>query len=172
MTLLDDLPASERAKARRTSMPDWTPPMLATLTERRFSDPGWIFERKFDGIRCLAFGRRGRISLLTRNRLSASDRFSGVVEALAGQGRRAFIADGEVVAFHGRESSFSLLQRRENARIVFQLFDVLHADGWDLTQIAQLHRKALLRGLFDFGGPLRYTTHRTGAGERYAAEAC
>ena len=146
--------------------------MLATLTEKRFSAPDWIYERKFDGIRCLAFGRRGRISLLTRNRLSANDRFPGVVEALAGQHREAFIADGEVVAFRGLESSFSLLQRRENARIVFQVFDVLYADGWDVTRVAQLHRKAVLRQLFDFGGPLRYTTHRIGAGEKYAREAC
>jgi bifunctional non-homologous end joining protein LigD len=172
MTLLDDLPATERAKARRSSMPEWTPPMLATLTDERFSDPGWIFERKFDGIRCLAFCRRGRVTLLTRNRLSANERFPGVVDALAGQRRAAFIADGEVVAFRGRESGFSMLQRRENVRIVFQVFDVLHADGWDVTRVAQLQRKALLKRTFEFGGAVRLTPHRVGAGGRYAREAC
>jgi DNA ligase D-like protein (predicted ligase) len=172
MTVLDVIPADERRKARRAAMPDWTPPMLATLTDERFSDPGWIYERKFDGIRCLAFARRGRISLLTRNRLSANERFSGVVEALAGQHPPAFIVDGEVVAFRGRETSFSLPQRRENVRIVFQVFDVLYADRWDVTRVGLLHRKALLRELLDFEGALRLTAHRAGAGERYANEAC
>jgi DNA ligase D-like protein (predicted ligase) len=172
MTLLDDLPAIERAKARRTSMLDWTPPMLATLTDERFSDPGWIYERKFDGIRCLAFARRGRISLLTRNRLSANERFPGVVDALAGRSPPVFIIDGEVVAFRGRESSFSLLQRRENVRIVFHVFDVLYADRWDVTRVGLLHRKTVLRRLLEPGGALRFTTYRAAAGERYAREAC
>ena len=75
-------------------MPDWAAPMLATLTEERFSDRNWIFERKFDGIRCLAFVRRGKVSLLTRNRLSANERYPEVADALAGQDRDAFVVDG------------------------------------------------------------------------------
>ena len=35
--------------------PGWLEPELATLTEDRFSDPARLFERKFDGERCLAF---------------------------------------------------------------------------------------------------------------------
>ena len=42
-----------------TGLPDWVEPQLATLTSGRFSDAGWIFERKLDGERCLAFGHRG-----------------------------------------------------------------------------------------------------------------
>jgi len=37
------------------SQPAWLEPELATLTADRFTDPAWIFERKFDGERCLAF---------------------------------------------------------------------------------------------------------------------
>src|SRR6266545_742848 len=57
------LPASARARLRPAAVPDWTSPMLATLTDQRFSDPGWIFERKLDGERCLAFARAGRVTL-------------------------------------------------------------------------------------------------------------
>ncbi|MGH7464770.1 MAG: non-homologous end-joining DNA ligase, partial [Longimicrobiales bacterium] len=35
--------------------PDWLQPMAATLTQERFTDPAWIFERKLDGIRIIAF---------------------------------------------------------------------------------------------------------------------
>jgi bifunctional non-homologous end joining protein LigD len=31
-------------------VPQWRAPTLATLTDQRFSDPRWIFERKFDGM--------------------------------------------------------------------------------------------------------------------------
>ena len=182
MTLLDELPLHERRKARRAAMPDWTPPMLATLTEERFSDRNWVFERMFDGIRCLAFARRGTVKLLTRNRLSANERYPEVVDVLAAQDRSAFVVDGEVVAFRGRESSFSLLQHRprtsappggtRGVRLFFHVFDVLHVDGWDVTHVGLLHRKTVLRRMFDFGGPLRFTTHRRGDGERYAREAC
>jgi DNA ligase D-like protein (predicted ligase) len=181
MTLLDDLPATERAKARRRTMPEWTPPMLATLSEERFSDPNWIFERKFDGVRCLAFVRRGRVRLLTRNQLSANERYPEIVDALSGQDPSTFIVDGEAVAFRGRESSFSLLQTRGRApaagarggvRLFFYVFDVLHVEGWDVTQVGLIHRKTLLKTMLDYRGALRFTTHRTGAGERYAREAC
>ncbi|HEY4000109.1 MAG TPA: ATP-dependent DNA ligase, partial [Candidatus Xenobia bacterium] len=43
--------------------------MAATLTDRRFSDPQWIFERKLDGLRALAFKDGGEVRLLSRNQL-------------------------------------------------------------------------------------------------------
>lgn len=55
-------------------VPHWRPPMLATLTEQRFSDPGWIFERKLDGIRCLAYRDGDRVRLLSRNQQSLETR--------------------------------------------------------------------------------------------------
>jgi ATP-dependent DNA ligase len=52
---LKALPDEAREKLQETKQPDWMDPMLATLTNRRFSDQNWIFERKLDGERCLAF---------------------------------------------------------------------------------------------------------------------
>ena len=43
--------------------------MAATLTQERFAGPEWIFERKFDGIRLLAFRHGTRVRLFSRNRL-------------------------------------------------------------------------------------------------------
>ena len=53
-----------RALLRDEPVPDWRAPTLATLTDKRFSDPRWIFERKFDGMRCLAFRDGDRVRLL------------------------------------------------------------------------------------------------------------
>jgi len=49
--------------------PDWLDPMAATLTQERFSGPGWLFERKFDGIRLLAYKQGDDVRLYSRNRL-------------------------------------------------------------------------------------------------------
>ena len=46
-------------------MPDWLEPMAATLTQERFGTGGdWLFERKFDGIRLLAYKRGGDVRLV------------------------------------------------------------------------------------------------------------
>ena len=49
--------------------PEWLEPMAATLTQERFTGPEWIFERKFDGIRLLAFKQGADVRLFSRNRL-------------------------------------------------------------------------------------------------------
>jgi DNA ligase D-like protein (predicted ligase) len=169
---------------RPATVPDWTSPMLATLTDQRFSDPGWIFERKLDGERCLAFARAGRVTLKSRNGNDISGAYPELVAALEG-GRTAddFVADGEIVAFVGRQTSFQQLQRRIHLRepdraaraavpVFYYVFDLVHLDGSDLTGVELLDRKRLLRKAFQFTDPLRFCSHRVGMGERYYEEAC
>jgi bifunctional non-homologous end joining protein LigD len=74
---LDRLPPQARTRLRPREQPAWTAPMLAVLTNQRFSDPGWIFERKLDGERCLAFRRAGRLRLLSRTRQPLHDTARG-----------------------------------------------------------------------------------------------
>jgi bifunctional non-homologous end joining protein LigD len=174
VSLLDSLPDEERRLLRKRSQPDWIPPMLAALTDRRFSDPDWVFERKVDGVRGLAFRRGSSVRLLSRNNLDMG-RYPEVIEALAGQPADDFVVDGEVVAFSGRQTSFSRLQGRgRGARvpIFFYVFDLLHLDGYDLTRLPLRRRKAILRRALSFGDPLRFLPHRAEHGERYHREAC
>ncbi len=164
-------------------IPDWVDPELATLTRERFSRPEWIFERKLDGERCLAFGDGGQIRLLTRNRKSANAAYPELVEALAAQSADGFVVDGEVVSFEGTETSFSRLQQRIHvghpspelrARIpvYYYLFDIMYSDGTDLRARPLSERKEVLRRQLSFGGPLRFTEHRDTDGERYFEQAC
>jgi bifunctional non-homologous end joining protein LigD len=164
-------------------IPDWVDPELATLTKERFSRPEWIFERKLDGERCLAFGEGGQIRLLTRNRKSANAAYPELVEALAAQSADGFVVDGEVVSFEGTETSFSRLQQRIHvghpspelrARIpvYYYLFDIMYSDGTDLRARPLSERKEVLRRQLSFGDPLRFTEHRDTDGERYFEQAC
>jgi DNA ligase D-like protein (predicted ligase) len=172
--LLDSLPGEERALLRRQRHPEWVQPMLATLTDRRFSDPDWLFERKVDGVRGLAFRRGSTVRLLSRNRLEMG-RYPEIIEALAAQPTDDFVVDGEVVAFHGRQTSFSRLQRRGlgvRTPVFYYCFDLLHLDGHDLTRLPVRRRKALLRRAVRFHDPIRFLPHRLEHGERYHREAC
>ncbi len=164
-------------------VPDWHSPTLATLTDERFSDPGWIYERKLDGVRCLAFRDGRRVRLLSRNRQSLNGTYPEVVDALAAQKSSNFVVDGEIVAFKGRRTSFARLQGRlgitdpDEAResgvpVFYYLFDIMHLDGKATVDVPLLSRKRLLRKTFQFDDPLRYTTHRVKDGEAAFEAAC
>jgi bifunctional non-homologous end joining protein LigD len=155
-------------------VPDWVEPMKAVLTEERFSDPDWVFERKLDGLRCLAFKDNGRVRMLSRNKLSFNERFPRIAEALDGDPATDFVVDGEIVAFARGRSTFETLQQRGGrpAQIYLYLFDVLYAAGEDVTKLPWRERKALLRSTLAFDGPIRLTQHRNRDGEELFRQAC
>lgn len=163
--------------------PAWVEPELATLTAERFSDTAWFYERKFDGERCLAYRSGAQVRLMTRNQKLVNSTYPELAERLQAQDCADFIVDGEVVAFAGAATSFSLLQQRLGVRnpsealradvpVFIYLFDVLWADGRDLRPLPLGQRKQVLRRLLSYDGPIRYTTHRRRDGEAYFAQAC
>jgi DNA ligase D-like protein (predicted ligase) len=148
--------------------------MKAVLTEERFSSEEWIYERKLDGIRCLAFRRGGEVRLLSRNKLSLNARFPEVASALQVASGVDCVVDGEVVAFSGGKTSFERLQQRGErpVSIFYYIFDLPYVDGYDVRALSTRTRKALLKDALTFGGPLRTTAHRNRDGEAFYAEAC
>ncbi len=165
----------ERALLRPAVLPSHVEPMKAVLTDERFSDPGWIYERKLDGIRCIAIKGGGRVRLLSRNALPLDDRFPAIRDALAADPADAFVVDGEVVAFVGAQTSFAALQQRDGgrrSRPLLYLFDVLHLAGMDTTALPQRARKALLRDALRWEEPVRLTVHRNEDGAGLYREAC
>ena len=173
----------ERGTIRRRAVPDWTEPMLATLTEARFSSSDWIYERKLDGERCLAFRHGKQTRLRSRNRKDLADTYPELIEALSRHLPEHSVVDGEIVAFEGKVTSFSRLQQRigltdpraarnSGVKVYLYLFDLLHLQGYDITGLALRTRKALLRDCMRFADPLRFTAHRNESGEAYYAHAC
>ena len=102
-----------------TAFPEWVVPMAATLTQERFTGPDWIFERKFDGIRLLAFKQGADVRLFSRNRLPQN--IPSVVQAIAALPANDLILDGE--ATWQVEGS------------AYHVFDVLWLDGRDVTPL-------------------------------------
>ena len=107
------LSAGDRELLEPAPRPDKVTPMKAVLTDDRFSDDGWIYERKLDGVRCLAHRYDGgAVQLLSRTDRSMNGDYPGLVQALAEERCRDFVVDGELVAFDSRGvTSFQRLQR-------------------------------------------------------------
>jgi ATP-dependent DNA ligase len=112
------------------AFPEWLQPMAATLTQERFSGPEWIFERKFDGIRLLAFKQGPDVRLFSRNRLP--QHIPSVAEAIAKLPVHDAILDGEVT------------WDRSGA---YHVFDVMWLDGRDVMSLPLDERRALLNRL-------------------------
>jgi ATP-dependent DNA ligase len=119
-----------------TRMPDWLEPMAATLTQDRFSGRDWWFERKFDGIRLIAYKRGTDVQLYSRNRLP--QKVPALARAIANLPANEVILDGEVT-WDGRS---------------YHVFDILWLNGRPVTALTLEDRRALLQGL-PFEDPLR-----------------
>jgi DNA ligase D-like protein (predicted ligase) len=180
---LDTLPPAVRALARPATQSPSTEPMKASLHDEPFSDPAWIFERKLDGVRALAFRDGADVQLASRTGQRLGPGYPELVDALLAQPCQDFVVDGEIVAFDGGRTSFERLQgrmqirdpdraRRSGIAVFLYLFDLLHLDGHDVTQLPLLARKQLLRRALRPGGPLRLTPHRRAEGERAFSDAC
>jgi bifunctional non-homologous end joining protein LigD len=181
--IFEKLPQQARGRLKRAEQPVWVEPMLATLTQRRFSDENWIYERKLDGERCLAFRQAGELRLLSRNQKNINHQYPELVGALQKQATQYFILDGEVVAFKGNVTSFSRLQDRmhiENpdevlktgVAVYYYIFDLLYVEGYDVSAVSLRERKVLLKAALKFDDPLRYVIHRNQEGEAYFEDAC
>ena len=118
------------------SFPEWVEPMAATLTQERFTGPEWIFERKLDGIRLLAFKNGRNVRLLSRNRLPQNASYPSVVEAIANLPVHDVILDGEATGVWGKQG-----------KVAYHVFDILWFDGSDVTRLPLDERRALLSKL-------------------------
>jgi bifunctional non-homologous end joining protein LigD len=172
--LLATLSASERELVSPAPPPRTAGAMKAVLTDERFSDPGWIFERKLDGIRCIAIRTGDDVTLLSRNDLSQNARYPELVQALKAERTEEFAIDGEIVAFEGSQTSFARLAQRHQryVPVFLYVFDVLWLEGCDVRPLALRTRKRLLKGALAFHGNVRWTQHRNEHGEAMFNEAC
>ena len=123
-----------------TPLPDWLVPMAATLTQERFTGPEWLFERKLDGIRVLAYKRGKDVTLYSRNRLP--QRYPTVAQAIADLPVKDAILDGEAAW----DITHSLGADRRSP-VLYHVFDVLWLDGRSVTSLPLEERRALLKKL-------------------------
>jgi bifunctional non-homologous end joining protein LigD len=154
---------------------------LATLAEKPFSDPAWLFEIKYDGVRVLAARDGDRITLRGRSGQDITSRYPEVMRALLALPIERFVIDGEIVAlddagrpsFQRLQPRMALTDPREAALAaaarpaIGVFFDCLALDDRDLRRLPLVERKELLRRLLPPLGTARYGDHLVGEGRAF-----
>ena len=170
---LEDIAKDDDAQEWTRAVATWRPPMLAELMDGVPAGEGWVYERKLDGLRCVAVRNGDAVDLWSRTHLSFTGRFPEIAAALADLPVANFVLDGEIVALDGDRTSFALLQQRgSKAEPLLFLFDVLHLLGADTTEIPLVERKALLEQAVTDGERLRVVSHVTGDPAQLLEGAC
>ena len=158
---------------RTSTLPKQLQPMLATLTDGPFDDPGWVFEDKYDGFRMVAKISDGKVALYSRNGKVISDSYIEVAKALEGA-RGDAVVDGELVALDkDGVSHFQLLQNalRHKAKLLYCAFDLMFHDGEDLRGFTLLERKDRLKSILPRHNLLAFSRHRKTYGMKFFDEA-
>src|SRR3981189_981396 len=175
--------ASELQGARKGAMPSRLEPMLATLADRPFSDPNWLFEIKWDGVRALARIENGALTLRSRTGVDIAKRYPELASLPDALAARQAILDGEIGALDAQgHSDFERLQERMHVRapsenlvaqirVVYFAFDLLYCDGYDLREAPLLERKQLLQRLLYTSERFRFADHQLEHGKELFALA-
>ncbi|HXI00083.1 MAG TPA: DNA ligase D [Sphingobacteriaceae bacterium] len=133
--------------APKTASPAAFKPMLATLVDKPFDDPDWLYEIKWDGYRAVALVNKGKVELISRNKKSFDAKFYPVHQALTKWKINA-VLDGELVVLNdkGRSDFGSLQNWRSEAdgELVFYVFDMLWYDGKNLVDLPLRERRTVL----------------------------
>jgi bifunctional non-homologous end joining protein LigD len=143
---------TKTAKQNRSelSFPKNIQPMLATLVDKPFDEPGWTYEIKWDGYRAIAYLENGQVQLLSRNNKSFNEKFYPVYDELR-KWKGTLVLDGEIIVVNDEGiSDFEGLQNwrsEADGRLMFYVFDILWNDQQDLMPLPLAQRRQLLESI-------------------------
>jgi bifunctional non-homologous end joining protein LigD len=166
--------------ARKTALPGFVAPQLATLVKEPPSGTQWLHELKFDGYRMLCRIDRGKVQFWSRNGKDWTAKFLNLVEEVRSLPVETAIIDGEIVVEDAKgRASFQSLQRAlansVKAKFLFHVFDLIYLDGFNLTGTPLRERKLVLEEVCKSAGSrgrIQYSDHVEGNGEAFFKRAC
>ncbi|MEO7801603.1 MAG: DNA ligase D, partial [Ginsengibacter sp.] len=136
--------------ATKVPFPVDVKPMLATLVDKPFDEPGWLFEVKWDGYRSVIYLNKGVVDMKSRNNKDFNEKFYAINNALKKWNINA-VLDGEIMVLNDEGiSNFGNLQNwrsEADGELVLYLFDVLWLEGYDVTNLPLHQRREILSGI-------------------------
>jgi bifunctional non-homologous end joining protein LigD len=135
-------------KAPKGKIPTGMKPMLATLVDKPFDDPDWVYEIKWDGYRTLGFINNGEVELLSRNNKPFNEKYYPITRLLQSWKMNAVI-DGEILVLNNKGvSNFGALQNwrsEADGELMLYVFDLLWYEGKNLRDLPLTQRQAILK---------------------------
>jgi bifunctional non-homologous end joining protein LigD len=141
-------PSSAKYQGKTAAFPANVQPMLATLVDKPFDEPGWTYEIKWDGYRAIALINKGKVKLISRNNKSFDEKFYPIHNALQNWKINA-VVDGEVAVLNDKGiAHFGSLQNwrsEADGELIYYIFDILWLEGKDLKQLPLYQRREILQ---------------------------
>jgi bifunctional non-homologous end joining protein LigD len=174
---LDANKISSLPGARKAPMPRSVSLTLASLSEKPFSNPDWLFEVKWDGVRGVAYLSNGEVAVRSRAGREISLEYPEVRDLANQLDATEAIVDGELVALDSAgRSNFQKLQNRAGVRnpsqqlletmpATYYAFDLLYCDGYDLRRVPLEQRKKVLKQILRPNDHIRYSEHEIEKGK-------
>jgi bifunctional non-homologous end joining protein LigD len=135
-------------KGKRTKMPELIKPMLATLVNEPFDDPGWTYEVKWDGYRAVAYINKGKVSILSRNNKSFTEKYYPITDTMKEWSINA-VLDGEILVIEkDGKANFGALQNwrsEADGNLIYYAFDLLWYEGKNIMDLPLSERQAILK---------------------------
>lgn len=162
-------------EGKKSPFPKTIKPMLATLVDKPFDEPGWIYEIKWDGYRAVALLNKGKVNLISRNNKSFNEKFYPVYTALQEWNMNA-VVDGEVAVLNEKGiANFGSLQNwrsEADGELVYYVFDIVWLDGHELNELSLVRRREILKEKLPAEGIIRLSENfETSATEFLAVAA-
>ena len=137
-----------RAEGKKATLPKTVAPMLATLVDKPFDEPGWLYEVKWDGYRAIALLNKGNVKLVSRNNKTFNEKFYPLYETLRTWKINAVI-DGEIAVLNDNGvSDFGSLQNwrsEADGELIYYVFDILWLNGYNLERLPLWRRREILK---------------------------
>lgn len=137
-----------RKPTERKSLPKFVDPMQALLVAKLPEGDRWLYEVKLDGYRAIAIKNGDDIEIRSRNNKDLTNAYPAVCSAIRSLTTQNIVLDGEIVAVDSTgRPSFQALQHRSartDHQIAYYVFDLLHLNGADTTQLPLRERRAML----------------------------
>lgn len=160
--------------AVKSKFPSFIKPMLAVLVNKPFDREGWEYEVKWDGYRAIAFLKKNKTDLKSRNDKSFNEKFYPVTKALNDLKMNA-VLDGEiVVADKNGASDFGALQNwrsEADGELYYYVFDILWLNNYDLTNVPLFKRKEILKTLIPKTGIIKLSVSFENSGIEFFESA-
>ena len=163
--------------AHSAPMPTEVSVTLAKLADDVFSNPDWLFEIKWDGVRTVAFIDDGKVRLVSRTGRDVTSEYTEFQHLGRNVRASTAILDGEIVALdESGRSNFQKLQNRigstnpsqkllESIPLTYYFFDLLYCNGFDIRQSPLQARKELLAQILRGDERVRYSEHQLEKGK-------